>query len=158
MKVRTGFVSNSSTSSFVCIFVGVKLSDFAERRLVQGQRTKYNEDTGKPYEIEEDVYRTWAAGRDITDEIPEHRQQEALEYQIYDWLGDCGLTTYSHDAQGYPGCYVGMTICETRELNEVVGFPDPSEVEEKRRAARNAFEQVGFRDPLQILLLTQTSS
>jgi len=158
MKVRTGFVSNSSTSSFVCIFVGMPLADFAERRREIQPRTKYNQDTGKPYDVEEEVYRTFVGGRDITDEVGQHYQQEALEYQIHDWLSDSDLTTLSHDADGYPGCYVGMPIIQTHKLNDIVGFPDPSEVEEKMKMAERTFSQVGCQEKPRILLLTETSS
>ena len=162
MKVRTGFVSNSSTSSFVCVFIGVLLTDFAERRRFVKKRTKYHEDTGKPYEVEDVIYRTYVGEKDITDETPEHCQQEALEYQIHEWLRTdaerCSLTTFSHNADGYPGCYVGMPIVETRELNEIVGFPDPSVVQEKMAEAKKHFESVGYQGPIQLLLLTETSS
>lgn len=155
MKVRTGFVSNSSTSSFVCVFVGVKLSDFAERRREIRQRTKYDEDSGKPYQIEEEVYRTFIGDKDITDAVS---QDSALEYQIHEWLSDSDLTTFSHDADGYPGCYVGLPIFQTCELRTIVGFPDPSTVEEKRKMAERTFNQVGYQGPLQILLLTEINS
>jgi hypothetical protein len=52
------------------LIVGIDATDLLEEReVVMGKRTKYDPDTGKPYEVEEKDGRVFFLGEDVTDKV-----------------------------------------------------------------------------------------
>jgi hypothetical protein len=134
------------------LVAGVRLSDLARKVTETSTVTKYNQDTGKPYDTEIVVTKIKIGNKTFD-------QEAGYPEDLIKWPKGLSFVTTGDIGEGdWDSVVVGVKVAEADDYEWPAVVVTDEKIDEAKEKAKNLLEKVGWTDPVGLYLVLYGSA